>query len=82
MDAVVAFKVYVIKYLLDKGADINAQDNEGCTSLMRAAYGGYTDLVVYLLNKGADKDVKDNSARMAVHYLRTENLKDLQDYLK
>ena len=82
MEATNAFKVDVIKYLLEKGADINKQDNEGCTALMRASYGGYTDLVLYLLEKGADKEVVDNRGFKAVHYLRTECLADLKNILK
>ena len=82
MEAVLAFKVDVIHYLINKGADLNKKDNNGCTCLMRASYGGYTDLVIFLLNKGADKDVVDNEGNKAIHYVRTECFDELKGYLK
>lgn len=39
MEACVAFKKGVIRILLERGADVNLFDNNGCTALMRAAYG-------------------------------------------
>ena len=82
MDAVLAFKVDVIRYLLEKGADINKRDKEGCTCLMRASYGGYTDLVIYLIRKGADKTVTDNAGRTALQYVRTTSDEELLNVLK
>ena len=82
MDAVLAFKVDVIHYLLAKGADVNKKDNEGCTCLMRASYGGYTDLVVYLLNRGADKLAKDNAGRTALQYIPNTADEELENVLK
>ena len=81
MEAVTAFKVDVIHYLLAKGADVNRRDNEGCTCLMRASYGGYTDLAIFLLNRGADKSVKDNAGRTALEYVRN-NDSELIELLK
>jgi ankyrin repeat protein len=49
---------------------------------MRAAYGGYVDLVIYLLEKGADKTIKDNEGNPAIHYVRTECYEELKGYLK
>ena len=82
MDAVLAFKVDVIHYLLAKGADVNKKDNEGCTCLMRASYGGYTDLAIYLLNRGADKTVKDNAGRTALQYIPNTADEELVNVLK
>ena len=44
----------VVKYLLWRGADINAQDHAGFTALMYAAATGYKGTVKYLLKRGAD----------------------------
>ena len=47
----------VITLLLDKGADINLADEEGCTALHMAVYWGHLEVTRLLLDKGADKTV-------------------------
>ena len=63
-------EVDVVKYLLDKGAEIEAKSKSGQTPLMLAASGGhYHPLVTggneicaeLLINKGARKEAKSNS---------------------
>lgn len=68
--------------MIDNGANVNAQDANGTTPLMRAAYGGLTELVVYLLEHGANKEIMDFDGNKAVHYVRSENLGDLKGILK
>ena len=43
-----------VQQLLDKGANIEAKDEQGYTALYRAAYRGNADLVKLLLAKGAE----------------------------
>ncbi|OXU26427.1 myotrophin [Nasonia vitripennis] len=43
----------VVRYLLDKGADINATDKHGITTLLAAIWEGHTSCVKLLLEKGA-----------------------------
>lgn len=50
----------LIQFLLDNGADINAQDNEGKTALMYAIEAECKDVAKYLLEHGADANIKDN----------------------
>ena len=82
MEACLAFRFDVIKLLVDKKVDINEQDNNGCTALMRAAYSGYAELVQYLLEHGADKELIDLEGNKAIHYVRTDCLTELKPLLK
>ncbi|MDI6727892.1 MAG: ankyrin repeat domain-containing protein [Thermodesulfovibrionales bacterium] len=59
-DAAWAGNIKKIIELLDKGADINAKDNNGWTALIWAAREGKTDAINFLINNGADVYVKDN----------------------
>ena len=44
----------VVRYLLDEGADVNARENYGNTSLAEAAYNGHLAIVNELLLRGAE----------------------------
>ncbi|KAL8620594.1 hypothetical protein ACOMHN_017875 [Nucella lapillus] len=48
-----------VQLLIDKGADINAQDRYHTTALMYAAREGQLDIARLLLDKGADMDCQD-----------------------
>ena len=82
MEACVAFKKDTIRLLISRGADVNAFDNNGCTALMRAAYGGYVSLVEELLAAGADKEMVDKEGNKAIHYVREHCLAQLKPILK
>jgi len=43
----------LVKFLIEKGADFNAKDNNGETLLHKAAYGDKLDVVKLLIEKGA-----------------------------
>jgi len=64
----------VTTLLLDKGANINAQDIFGRTPLMTAASAGNLDMATLLLSRGANTEIgngKDNSPLLAtLDYLR------------
>ncbi|CAK9253192.1 unnamed protein product, partial [Sphagnum jensenii] len=44
----------VVKYLVEKGADVKAANKYGYTPLHWAASSGKLDIVKYLVEKGAD----------------------------
>jgi len=47
------------KLLIDAGADLNFQNNDGSTALHTAAFFCHPDIVKMLLDKGADKTIKN-----------------------
>ena len=47
--------------LLDLGLAIDTRDSQGCTALLRAAGGGYSDVVQRLLDRGADTRIAANT---------------------
>ena len=46
---------------LDKGANVNAKNQNGATPLHRAAWFGHKEIVELLIAKGADVNAKDDS---------------------
>jgi len=55
------------RILLEKGADINAQDPDGISSLISAAINGHYDAGIFLLDKGADPNLADKTGRTALY---------------
>lgn len=52
--SVIDSKPEMVRFLCEKGADVNAQDNEGWTPLHAAACCGNLPIVKYLCEHGAD----------------------------
>jgi uncharacterized protein len=59
ISAAVFDKPEAAKILIDAGADINFQNNEGSTALISAAFFCRPAIVQMLLDKGADKTIKN-----------------------
>lgn len=60
ISAAVFGKPEMAKVLIDAGADINFQNNDGSTALHSAAFFCRPEIVKMLLEKNADKTVKNN----------------------
>jgi ankyrin repeat protein len=56
----------ILRLLLERGADINAQNRIGRTPLYVASKGGVLEAVRLLLEHGADVEVKDNYGKTAL----------------
>lgn len=52
--------------MLDKGVDINAQDEDGRTVLMYASFNGHSELIRDLLLRGAKVNLQDVNGRTAL----------------
>jgi ankyrin repeat protein len=50
--------------LLQNGATVNSQDNDGTTSLMFASQNGHMDVVHLLLQNGAVVDSRHDDSRI------------------
>ncbi|HEY0744894.1 MAG TPA: ankyrin repeat domain-containing protein [Chryseosolibacter sp.] len=59
ISAAVFGKTEAAKILIDSGADINFQNNDGSTALHTAAFFCRPEIVKMLLDKGADKSIKN-----------------------
>ncbi len=59
-------KPEMAKMLIEAGADLNFQNNEGSTALLTAAFFCRTDIVKMLLDKGADKNIRNKYGATAL----------------
>ncbi len=62
------------KLLLDRGANVNIQDESGNTALHCAASAGKKDIVKYLLEQGADVTVVNAREQKAIDYASIKGL--------
>ena len=60
ISATVFGKPEIAKALIDAGANLNFQNNDGSTALHTAAFFCRPEIVKMLLDKGADKTIKNN----------------------
>ena len=65
ISACVFGKPEAAKILIDAGADINFQNNDGSTALLSASFFCHPDIVKMLLDKGADKTIKNKYGQTA-----------------
>ncbi len=72
----------IVKFLIDKGADVNAKANNGGTSLILASLKGHEDVVKILLAKGADVNAKTNEGLTALSAARYKEHQGIVRILK
>ncbi|MFB2117834.1 ankyrin repeat domain-containing protein [Parapedobacter sp. 2B3] len=71
ISAAVFGKAAMAKILIDAGADLNFQNNDGSTALISAAFFGRRDIVQLLLDAGADKTIKNKYGATAYESVAT-----------
>ncbi len=67
MEAAVEGNEEVVKFLLNRGADVNAKDKDGWTSLMGATVEGHLETAQLLLTAGADVNAQNDSGDTALN---------------
>jgi len=55
---------HTVKFLVEKGADVNAIDMGDNTALHWAAMRGHVEIVKYLLEQGADKTIRNKQEKI------------------
>ncbi len=69
-----AARFEMTKLLLEKGANVNARDDDGLTALHLASGDGCLRIARLLLEKGANANARDNEGNTALYYASSENL--------
>jgi len=64
----------VVQLLVERGANVSAQDVLGWTPLHVAAGNGHSDVVEFLIGKGVDVNAKDRYGRTPLHYAALRRL--------
>lgn len=68
-------RLKVMAYLISKGAQVNALDENGRTALFHAAKGNRPESARYLLSKGASSTVRDSYGYVASDYAKLSGAK-------
>lgn len=55
-----------VKFLVEKGADVNAVDMGDNSALHWAAMRGHVEIVKYLLDQGADKTIRNKQEKLPI----------------
>jgi ankyrin repeat protein len=74
-------KTDIVKYLLEKGADVGTKDKEGSTPLQNAAAKGHFEIVKLLVEKGSDVNYKDDNDVTPLHFGCMSGNLDIVKYL-
>ena len=62
-------RFHIVRFLLDRGANVNAADKYGVTTLMCACQsGGNLDILRLVLAACVDVDARDEDQETALHY--------------
>ena len=76
-----ANKLELVKYLLEKGASVDAQDQKKFTPLMFAASGGHIKIVRLLIDAGADAEHEDAAGLTAREMADKAEQDEVLEYL-
>ncbi|EAX95817.1 ankyrin repeat protein, putative [Trichomonas vaginalis G3] len=71
----------LLEYLISNGADINAKNKDGCTSLHYAARNNNKETAEILISNGADINAKNKDGCTSLHYAARLNNKETAEIL-
>ena len=71
----------IVKYLIERGVDVNKPNFLGVTPIFVACQYGNTTIVKYLMKHGADINIKSNHNETPLSFACQSRNKDLIDYL-
>ena len=71
----------VVEFLIEKGADVNQQDNELATPLHMAAMEGHKRVVEFLIEKEANVDQQDDLQATPLHWAASSGYKGVVEFL-
>jgi len=75
-----AVAIQTVKFLVERGADVNAAGQFGWTALHSAAYQGLNDVIEFLVSKGARLDAKDEFAQTPLSICNTIITKEVESH--
>ncbi len=76
-----AYLPVLAKILLERGADLEARNQQGATPLFMAAMNGKTDILKILIEKNADKEARNNAHQTALMIAAEKNQVKIVDEL-
>merc|ERR1712113_541099 len=71
----------IVKYLVEKGANVDAFTKNKHTAMMLASVEGHLDIVKYLVEKGANVDAFDDKNYTAMMHANANNRLEILKYL-
>jgi uncharacterized protein len=82
MYAVWVGNLEAIKHLIEKGADVNAQDSGGATALHLAAWKGRTDIALYLLKNGSSGSIMSKEGMTPLDIALTQGHREIAEAIE
>ena len=73
--------IEMVRQLLDDGVDVNIQNRNGDTALIKSSLKGHTDIIKLLLNHGADPNIKTAYGCNALIWASEKGHTDIVDLL-
>ena len=71
LEATKSGNVKVAEDLLEQGADVNAQDEDGWTALMFSAKSQNVEMAQMLMDNGADNEIRNKDGNKAIWIAKT-----------